>query len=57
MRPDTPAENVDHINEAARLERTADRYPEDAEALLLRAAAHWSWPATAWPRRRSTTAC
>ncbi len=40
MRPDTPAENVDHINEAARLERTADRYPEDAEALLLRAAAH-----------------
>ncbi|MEU3519726.1 hypothetical protein ABZ770_31355 [Streptomyces sp. NPDC006654] len=41
MRPDTPAENVvDHTAEAARLERTADRYPEDAEALLLRAAAH-----------------
>lgn len=40
MRPDTPAENVDHTAEAARLERTADLYPEDAEALLLRAAAH-----------------
>ncbi|MFI2432437.1 SEC-C domain-containing protein [Streptomyces sp. NPDC018693] len=40
MRPDTPAENVDHTAEAARLERTADRYPEDAEALLLQAAAH-----------------
>ncbi|MCS0602448.1 hypothetical protein NX794_14680 [Streptomyces sp. LP11] len=40
MRPDTPAENVDHANEAARLERTAGLYPEDAEALLLRAAAH-----------------
>ncbi|MFI8071978.1 SEC-C domain-containing protein [Streptomyces sp. NPDC086033] len=40
MRPDTPAENVDHNAEAARLERTADRYPEDAEALLLQAAAH-----------------
>ncbi|MEU7468486.1 SEC-C domain-containing protein [Streptomyces sp. NPDC044984] len=40
MRPDTPAENVDHTTEAARLERIADRYPEDAEALLLRAAAH-----------------
>ncbi|MER6803473.1 MULTISPECIES: SEC-C domain-containing protein [Streptomyces] len=40
MRPDTPAENVDHISEAARLERTAELYPEDAEALLLRAAAH-----------------
>ncbi|MBT3151016.1 SEC-C domain-containing protein [Streptomyces sp. CHD11] len=40
MRPDTPAENVDHTAEAALLERTADRYPEDAEALLLRAAAH-----------------
>ncbi|MBV2354432.1 hypothetical protein KUM39_08650 [Streptomyces sp. J2-1] len=40
MRPDTPAENVDHLAEAARLERTADLYPEDAEALLLRAAAH-----------------
>ncbi|MFF7854902.1 SEC-C metal-binding domain-containing protein [Streptomyces sp. NPDC007904] len=40
MRPDTPAENVDHTTEAARLERTAVLYPEDAEALLLRAAAH-----------------
>ncbi|MFK4149458.1 SEC-C domain-containing protein [Streptomyces sp. NPDC004065] len=49
MRPDTPAENaetvenvetVDHAAEAARLERTAALYPEDAEALLLRAAAH-----------------
>src|SRR3954447_26931203 len=40
MRPDTPAENVDHTAEAARLERTAGLYPEDAEALLLRAAVH-----------------
>lgn len=40
MRPDTPAENVDHSAEAARLERTAGLYPEDAETLLLRAAAH-----------------
>ncbi|EGG46838.1 hypothetical protein SAMN05216260_1014 [Streptomyces griseoaurantiacus] len=40
MRPDTPAENVDHPTEAARLERTAGLYPEDAEALLLQAAAH-----------------
>ncbi|MFF9200808.1 SEC-C domain-containing protein [Streptomyces sp. NPDC014986] len=40
MRPDTPAENVDHTAEAARLERSAGLYPEDAEALLLRAAAH-----------------
>lgn len=40
MRPDTPAENADHTAEAARLERTAGLYPEDAEALLLRAAAH-----------------
>ncbi|MEU9557051.1 SEC-C domain-containing protein [Streptomyces fumanus] len=40
MRPDTPAENLDHTAEAARLERTAGLYPEDAEALLLRAAAH-----------------
>ncbi|MFI1165296.1 SEC-C domain-containing protein [Streptomyces sp. NPDC020801] len=40
MRPDTPAENVDHAAEAARLERTAGLYPEDTEALLLRAAAH-----------------
>lgn len=41
MRPDTPAENVDHTAEAARLERTASTlYPEDAEHLLLQAAAH-----------------
>jgi len=40
MRPDTPAENVDHTAEAARLERTAGLYPEDAEHLLLQAAAH-----------------
>ncbi|KPH97628.1 hypothetical protein OK074_6435 [Actinobacteria bacterium OK074] len=40
MRSDTPAENVDHAAEAARLERTAGLYPEDAEALLLQAAAH-----------------
>lgn len=40
MRPDTPAENVDHTAEAARLERTAYLYPEDAEHLLLQAAAH-----------------
>ncbi|MFF6998431.1 SEC-C domain-containing protein [Streptomyces sp. NPDC008313] len=40
MRPDMPAENVDHNAEAARLERTAGLYPEDAEHLLLQAAAH-----------------
>ncbi|MET8855329.1 SEC-C domain-containing protein [Streptomyces sp. NPDC004579] len=40
MRPDTPAENVDHTAEAARLERTVGLYPEDAEHLLLQAAAH-----------------
>ncbi|MEU6536614.1 hypothetical protein [Streptomyces sp. NPDC047000] len=40
MRPDTPAENVDHTAEAARLERSAGLYPEDAEALLVQAAAH-----------------
>ncbi|WP_369236185.1 SEC-C metal-binding domain-containing protein [Streptomyces sp. R21] len=40
MRPDTSAENVDHNAEAARLERTAGLYPEDAEHLLLQAAAH-----------------
>ncbi|GGZ52419.1 preprotein translocase SecA [Streptomyces inusitatus] len=37
MRPDTPA---DHIAEAERLLRTAARYPEDSEPLLLQAAAH-----------------
>ncbi|MCX5397266.1 SEC-C domain-containing protein [Streptomyces sp. NBC_00102] len=37
MRPDTPAE---HITEAERLLRTALRYPEDREPLLLQAAAH-----------------
>jgi hypothetical protein len=40
MRPDTPAENVDHNAEAARLERAAGLYPEDAEHLLLQSAAH-----------------
>ncbi|MFE9684255.1 SEC-C domain-containing protein [Streptomyces sp. NPDC006285] len=40
MRPDTSAEYVDHNAEAARLERTAGLYPEDAEHLLLQAAAH-----------------
>ncbi|MFF9910171.1 SEC-C domain-containing protein [Streptomyces sp. NPDC013457] len=37
MRPDTPAA---HATEAERLLRTAALYPEDREALLLRAAAH-----------------
>lgn len=37
MRPDTSA---DHTSEAERLERTAEQYPEDAEHLLLQAAAH-----------------
>ncbi|MEU9287530.1 SEC-C domain-containing protein [Streptomyces sp. NPDC048275] len=40
MRPDTSAEHVDHNAEAARLERTAGLYPEDAEHLLVQAAAH-----------------
>ncbi|MPY59161.1 hypothetical protein [Streptomyces spongiae] len=40
MRPDTAAENVDHPAEAARLERTAGLHPEDAEHLLVQAAAH-----------------
>ncbi|MEU0691285.1 SEC-C domain-containing protein [Streptomyces uncialis] len=43
MRPDTPAEHADsadHVAEADRLERTAGRYPEDAEQLLSQAAAH-----------------
>ncbi|AZM53468.1 hypothetical protein DMA15_13475 [Streptomyces sp. WAC 01529] len=44
MRPDKPADadhaDADHIAEAARLERTAGLYPEDAEPLLLQAAAH-----------------
>ncbi|WP_030793544.1 SEC-C domain-containing protein [Streptomyces sp. NRRL S-920] len=44
MRPDKPAAadhvEADHIAEAARLERTAGLYPEDAEQLLLQAAAH-----------------
>src|ERR1044072_9204623 len=40
MRPDTPPEHVDHLAEAPRLERTAERYPEDAEHLLVQAAAH-----------------
>ncbi|MGQ4515671.1 SEC-C metal-binding domain-containing protein [Streptomyces sp. DW26H14] len=37
MRPDMPA---DHTTEAERLLRTAARYPEDQEPLLLQAAAH-----------------
>ncbi|MET9435168.1 SEC-C domain-containing protein [Streptomyces sp. NPDC006551] len=37
MRPDMPA---DHTTEAERLLRTAERYPEDQEPLLLQAAAH-----------------
>lgn len=37
MRPDIPA---DHTTEAERLLRTASRYPEDREPLLLQAAAH-----------------
>lgn len=37
MRPDTPAA---HATEAERLLRTAERYPEDQEALFLQAAAH-----------------
>ncbi|MET9548717.1 SEC-C domain-containing protein [Streptomyces sp. NPDC006627] len=45
MRPEKPAAaadhvDADHIAEAARLERTAGLYPEDAEHLLLQAAAH-----------------
>ncbi|AJE82798.1 MULTISPECIES: SEC-C metal-binding domain-containing protein [Streptomyces] len=40
MRPETSADSVDHIAEAERLERTAGLYPEDAEQLLLQAAAH-----------------
>ncbi|MBC9717097.1 SEC-C domain-containing protein [Streptomyces sp. TRM66268-LWL] len=40
MRPDTPADPTDHTAEAERLLRTAAQYPEDAEQLLLHAAAH-----------------
>jgi SEC-C motif len=39
--PAAPLEHVDHIAEAERLERTAARYPEDAEHLLLQAGAHY----------------
>jgi tetratricopeptide (TPR) repeat protein len=49
MRPDTPA---DHIAEAERLERTAGLYPEDAEQLLLQAAANLE---LAGERDRATT--
>ncbi|MGW6527265.1 SEC-C domain-containing protein [Streptomyces venezuelae] len=56
MRPEKPAAaadvDVDHIAEAARLERTADLYPEDAEQLLLQAAAHLE---LAGARDRATT--
>ncbi|WP_236245050.1 SEC-C domain-containing protein [Streptomyces sp. CC210A] len=49
MRLDTPA---DHTNEAERLLRTAEQYPEDREPLLLRAAAHLE---LAGDRPRATT--
>ncbi|MGW6567423.1 SEC-C domain-containing protein [Streptomyces sp. NPDC054975] len=49
MRPDMPA---DHVTEAERLLRTAARYPEDQEALLLQAAAHLE---LAGDRARATT--
>ncbi|MFJ3585273.1 SEC-C domain-containing protein [Streptomyces sp. NPDC090127] len=49
MRPDMPA---DHATEAERLLRTAARYPEDQEALLLQAAAHLE---LAGDRERATT--
>ncbi|MEU1334296.1 SEC-C domain-containing protein [Streptomyces sp. NPDC005865] len=56
MRPEKPAAadhvDVDHIAEAARLERTAGLYPEDAEQLLLQAAAHLE---LAGARDRATT--
>ncbi|MET8689054.1 SEC-C domain-containing protein [Streptomyces sp. NPDC004732] len=56
MRPEKPAAadhvDVDHIAEAERLERTADLYPEDAEQLLLQAAAHLE---LAGARDRATT--
>ncbi|MFZ3570324.1 hypothetical protein ACOKM5_25655 [Streptomyces sp. BH097] len=60
MRPDTPAtpaENAEtdrasHVAEAERLERTAAMYPEDAEHLLLQAAAHYE---LAEARDRATT--
>ncbi|MFH8606595.1 SEC-C domain-containing protein [Streptomyces sp. NPDC018029] len=56
MRPEKPAAadhvDVDHIAEAARLERTADLYPEDAEQLLIQAAAHLE---LAGARDRATT--
>ncbi|MEU7582827.1 SEC-C domain-containing protein [Streptomyces sp. NPDC041068] len=56
MRPDKPAAadhvDADHIAEAARLERTAGLYPEDAEQLLLQAAAHLE---LAGARARATT--
>ena len=50
MRPDTPAEP--HHRSRARLLRTADRYPEDHEPLLLQAAAHLE---LAGDRDRATT--
>ncbi|MEU1015965.1 SEC-C domain-containing protein [Streptomyces sp. NPDC005898] len=56
MRPEKPAAadhvDADHIAEAARLERTAGLYPEDAEQLLLQAAAHLE---LAGVRERATT--
>ncbi|WP_425833293.1 hypothetical protein [Streptomyces fractus] len=52
--PDTPAETdrANHVAEAERLERTAAMYPEDAEHLLLQAAAHYE---LAESRDRATT--
>ncbi|WP_306322309.1 MULTISPECIES: SEC-C domain-containing protein [unclassified Streptomyces] len=57
MRPDTPAtpsetDRANHVAEAERLERTAAMYPEDAEHLLLQAAAHYE---LAESRDRATT--
>ncbi|MFI5660746.1 hypothetical protein [Streptomyces sp. NPDC051684] len=57
MRPDTPAtpaetDRANHVAEAERLERTAAMYPEDAEHLLLQAAAHYE---LAEARDRATT--
>ncbi|WP_369216371.1 SEC-C domain-containing protein [Streptomyces flavofungini] len=60
MRPEKPAAaaaaadhvDADHIAEAARLERTAGLYPEDAEHLLIQAAAHLE---LAGARDRATT--
>ncbi|MGY0486325.1 SEC-C metal-binding domain-containing protein [Streptomyces sp. WG-D5] len=61
MRPDTPGtpaeptpttDRANHVAEAERLERTAAMYPEDAEHLLVQAAAHYE---LAEARDRATT--